>query len=56
MPGGTPNEYDAITGSRAFADALTAHLQEVSKDKHLRVLVNAEGFPATRSKSLLPTL
>ena len=39
------NEYDAITDSRAFANALTTHLQEVSKDKHLRVLFNPEGFP-----------
>ena len=43
------NEYDAITGSRAFADRLTTHLQEVSKDKHLRVLFNAEGFPERRT-------
>jgi hypothetical protein len=42
-------EYDAITGSRAFADALTGHLQEVSKDKHLRVLFNADGFPGPRT-------
>jgi hypothetical protein len=42
-------EYDAISGSRAFADALTSHLQEVSKDKHLRVLFNAEGFPERRA-------
>ena len=43
------NEYDAFAGSRAFADALTTHLQEVSKDKHLRVLFNAEGFPERRT-------
>ena len=42
-------EYDGITGARAFADALTKHLQEVSKDKHLRVLFNAEGFPERRA-------
>ena len=42
-------EYDAITGSRAFADASTSHLQGVSKDKHLRVLFNAEGFPERRA-------
>ena len=41
-------EYDAITGSRAFAEALTNHLQEVSKDKHLRVIFNPEGFPERR--------
>ncbi len=38
-------EYDAITGGQAFAETLTRHLQEVSKDKHLRVLYRAEGFP-----------
>lgn len=38
-------EYDAITDGQAFAETLTRHLQEVSKDKHLRVLYRAEGFP-----------
>ena len=42
-------ESDVITGSRAFADALTTQLQGVSKDKHLRVLFNAEGFPERRA-------
>jgi retinol-binding protein 3 len=42
-------EYDVIGGSRAFAEALTSHLQGVSKDKHLRVLFNAEGFPERRA-------
>ena len=30
-------EYDQITSAKALADTLTAHLQEVSHDKHLRV-------------------
>ena len=30
------NEYERIIGSRAFADALTLHLQAVSKDKPSR--------------------
>jgi hypothetical protein len=38
-------EYDAVTSPREFADLLTRHLQEVSKDKHLRVIYSAEGFP-----------
>jgi hypothetical protein len=38
-------EYDAITDGQAFAETLTRHLQEVSKDKHLRVLYRADGFP-----------
>jgi retinol-binding protein 3 len=39
------NEYDAITSPQTFAETLTRHLQEVSKDKHLRVLYRAEGLP-----------
>jgi hypothetical protein len=39
------NEYDTITSAQTFAETLTRHLQEVSKDKHLRVLYNAEGMP-----------
>ena len=38
-------EYDAIASARTFAETLTRHLQEVSKDKHLRVIYSAEGFP-----------
>ena len=34
-------EYDAITDAGEFARALTAHLQEVSHDKHLRVVPTA---------------
>jgi retinol-binding protein 3 len=30
-------DYDAVTDGDAFANMLTAHLQEVSHDKHLRV-------------------
>jgi retinol-binding protein 3 len=30
-------EYDQITSARAFANTLTTHLREVSKDKHLGV-------------------
>ena len=38
-------EYDSSTDGQAFAETLTKHLQEVSKDKHLRVLYRAEPFP-----------
>ena len=31
-------EYDKVNDAAEFARALTAHLQEVSHDKHLRVL------------------
>jgi hypothetical protein len=39
------NEYDSITAPREFAERLTKDLQEVSKDKHLRVLFNPAGMP-----------
>ncbi len=38
-------EYDNITGAAALASTLTAHLQEVSKDKHLRVIFNDGSRP-----------
>lgn len=38
-------EYDAISSSTEFAKVLTEHLQEVSKDKHLRVRFTAEALP-----------
>lgn len=38
-------EYDRITSSRAFAESLTAHLQAVSRDRHLRVRFVARGVP-----------
>ena len=38
-------EYDQITSAKAFAAALQNHLQDVSHDKHLRVLYSAEILP-----------
>jgi hypothetical protein len=38
-------DYDKITSAFAFARALTDHLQEVSKDKHLRVIVAPGPMP-----------
>lgn len=38
-------EYDNITDAGAFANTLTAHLQEVSRDKHLRVSFSREVLP-----------
>jgi hypothetical protein len=38
-------EYDAMTDPKAFAAALTMHLQEVSRDKHLRILYDPAGLP-----------
>jgi C-terminal processing protease CtpA/Prc len=43
-------EYAALTGGREFARALTAHLQEVSRDKHLRVIVGDEGSFRARTQ------
>ena len=39
------NEYDRITDPKAFAETLTTHLQEVSRDKHLRIIYDPEGLP-----------
>ena len=36
--------YDAITSGADFAARLTTHLQDVSKDKHLRILYNPAGI------------
>jgi hypothetical protein len=48
-------EYDAVTDGEAFAVLLTEHLQEVSKDKHLRVNFSPrkvpEGPPARTPES-----
>jgi hypothetical protein len=38
-------EYDAFAGPREFAETLTKHLQEVSRDKHLRLVYDPEGLP-----------
>ena len=39
------NEYDTITAPRDFAERLTKDLQEISRDKHLRILFRPEGLP-----------
>ena len=36
--------YDTITSGADFASVLTKHLQEVSKDKHLRLVYNPAGI------------
>jgi retinol-binding protein 3 len=41
-------EYDSITSARTFAETLTRHLQDVSHDKHLRVMYTEEPLPARR--------
>lgn len=39
------HEYERITSAQALADSLTAHLQLVSKDRHLRVRYSYEPLP-----------
>ncbi len=41
-------DYEAITSSMAFARTLTEHLQEVGRDKHLRVRYSTEPLPGDR--------
>jgi hypothetical protein len=41
----TRHEYDAVTSARAFTELLTAHLQEVSRDKHLRMMYSPNPLP-----------
>lgn len=44
-------EYDGVTNARKFAETLTTHLQEVSHDKHLRVLFSHDPLPKPREPS-----
>lgn len=41
-------EYDSITSARTLAETLTKHLQEVSHDKHLRIIYHREPLPKPR--------
>ncbi len=44
-------EYDGITSAKDFAAKLTADLQSISKDKHLRVRYSYESIPIRRERS-----
>jgi hypothetical protein len=44
-------EYDGISSAKEFARILTAHLQDVSHDKHLVVLYSHEILPAVSTPS-----
>ena len=48
-------EYDQITSPMAFAETLTAHLREVSHDKHLRVGYSAQPLPPENAGGGPPT-
>ena len=41
-------EYERITSAQALADSLTAHLQAVSRDRHLRVRYSHDPLPPLR--------
>ena len=38
-------DYDKLTSAKSFAEALTAHLQDISHDKHLRVQYSNRPIP-----------
>src|SRR5688572_5211956 len=44
------NEYAALTSARGFAEKLTADLQSVSKDKHLRVRFSYDILPVRKDR------
>jgi C-terminal processing protease CtpA/Prc len=44
-------EYEQITSAAQFARTLTEHLQEVSKDKHLRVRYSHQPIPVRERRS-----
>ena len=44
-------EYDSITSGRAFAEKLTADLQAVSKDKHLRIRFSHQPIPVRKERT-----
>lgn len=48
-------EYEGITSASELAKTLTAHLQEVSHDKHLRVRYSAESIPVRDDKQREPS-
>ena len=44
-------EYDSVTSARGFAEKLTADVQSVSKDKHLRVRYSHQPIPVRKERS-----
>jgi C-terminal processing protease CtpA/Prc len=47
-------EYDALTTGEALCETLTAHLQDVSHDKHLRVLYSPDLQPLREAREPSP--
>src|SRR5687768_14932908 len=48
-------EYDQLTSAKKFAEKLTADVQEVSRDKHLRVRYSARALPERPAQRREPT-
>jgi C-terminal processing protease CtpA/Prc len=48
-------EYDQITSAKALATTLQNHLQEISHDKHLRVMYSATKLPPERAEAREPS-
>ncbi|HEX8351598.1 MAG TPA: S41 family peptidase [Pyrinomonadaceae bacterium] len=48
-------EYEQVTSARQFAEKLTADIQEVSRDKHLRVRYSAQPIPERAGGPREPT-
>lgn len=46
----TNKEYETITSGKAFAEKLTADLQSVSRDRHLRVRYSARPIPVRKER------
>jgi retinol-binding protein 3 len=44
-------EYDGIISAKTFAETLTKHLQDVSHDKHLRIIASRDPLPEPRDPS-----
>jgi len=49
------NEYDQVTSARQLAETLTNHLQDVSRDKHIRVMYSANALPPPPSPGARPS-
>ncbi len=48
-------EYDQLTSAKKFAEKLTADVQEVSRDKHLRVRYSYQPIPARAAERREPS-
>ncbi|WP_461040551.1 S41 family peptidase [Spirosoma harenae] len=51
QPKMTAGDYDQITSSKAFADTITAQIQRISHDKHLRLFYHNKPVSTTEGES-----